>query len=165
MTKVVETPGGYSLRAGGDSLVGRPPFNPPLSSWSGETELHVVMKWIRSRAARPAEPAGQHCTGCRTTIPGATEDEFRAAGGVFLTSVGWFCGAKCERQYRLRFRIQPATPADGSQAASQPSRKPTPRPAPLVADPPEAPSSGRRSAADELAAALRARRRPLNNGV
>ena len=98
------------------------------------------MKWIRSRAARPAEPAGQHCTGCRTTIPGATEDDFRAAGGVFLTSVGWFCGAKCERQYRLRFRIQPATPADGSQAASQPSRKPTPRPAPLVADPPEAPS-------------------------
>lgn len=123
------------------------------------------MKWIRSRASRPAEPPpGKHCTGCRTTIPGATEDELRAAGGVFLASVGWFCGAKCERQYRLRFRIQPATtPADGSQAASKPSRKRTPNPAALVTDPPEAPSSGRRSAADELTAAIQARRRQLNS--
>jgi hypothetical protein len=124
------------------------------------------MKWIRSRASRPAEPPGQQCTGCRTTIPGAAEEELRAAGGVFLASVGWFCGVKCERQYRLRFRIQPATtPADGSQAASKPSRTPTPNPAALVTDPPEAPSSGRRSAADELTAAIRARRRQLNNGV
>ena len=123
-------------------------------------ELHVVMKWIRSRAARPAEPPGQQCTGCRTAIPGATEDELRASGGVFLASVGWFCGATCERQYRLRFRIQ-TTPADGSRAAPQPSRKPTPKPV----DPPEAPSSGRRSAAEELADALRARRRQVNKGV
>jgi len=118
------------------------------------------MKWIRSRAGRrlPEEPTGQHCTGCRTAIPGATEDEFVAAGGVFLATVGWFCGGKCERQYRLRFRIQPAaTPADGSQAPSQ-ARTPTPRPPPLAADPePQAPA--RRSAADELAAALQARRR------
>lgn len=113
------------------------------------------MKWIRSRVARPVEePAGHHCTGCRTTIPGASEDELVAAGGVFLATVGWFCGARCERQYRLRFRI---TPANGSQAASQP-RTPTPRPAPLAADPePESPA--RRSAADELAEALKARRR------
>ena len=113
------------------------------------------MKWIRSRVARPAEePTGQHCTGCRTPIPGATEDEFRAAGGVFLATVGWFCGARCERQYRLRFRI---TPANGSQVASRP-RTPTPRRPPLAADPePQAPA--RRPAADELADALKARRR------
>ena len=117
------------------------------------------MKWIRSRVAKPVEePVGQHCTGCRTSIPGATEDEFLAAGGVFLATVGWFCGGKCERQYRIRFRIQPAaSPGDGSQAASQ-RRTPTPSPAPPAADPePQAPS--RRPAADLLAEALRSRRR------
>ena len=121
----------------------------------------MVMKWIRSRAARQEEePQGHHCTGCRTAIAGTTDDELRAAGGVFLAGAGWFCGPRCERQYRLRFRIRP-TPAQGSPA--QEARKPTPRPPPLVADPPEeAPSSDRRSAADELADALRARRRPLN---
>ena len=121
----------------------------------------MVLKWIRSRAAKPEEPVGQHCTGCRTTIPGATEDEFRAAGGVFLASVGWFCGGRCERQYRLRFRIQPAgTPSDGSRAA-QPVRTPTPTPQAVAAEPSEAPGSGRRSAVDELTEALR-RRRQLN---
>ena len=119
----------------------------------------MVMKWIRSRAAKQEEvPQGHHCTGCRTTIAGATEDELRAAGGVFLEGAGWFCGPRCERQYRLRFRIRP-TPADGSAAPTP--RKPTPRPPPLVDDPkPEEPSSpGRRSAAEELADVLRARRR------
>jgi hypothetical protein len=128
----------------------------------------VVLKWIRSRAARPEEPPGQQCTRCRTTIAGATEDELRAAGGVLLASVGWFCGPICERQYRLKFRIQPAgTPADGSKAAAQPGTR-TPKPQPPVtevAETAEAPSSGRRSAADLLTEALRARRRQLNNGV
>jgi hypothetical protein len=128
----------------------------------------VVLKWIRSRAARPEEPTGQQCTRCRTTIAGATEDELRAAGGVLLASVGWFCGPSCEQQYRLKFRIQSATtPAEGSKAAAQP-RKPTPKPRPPVTEvteAAEAPSSGRRSAADLLTEALRARRRQLNNGV
>jgi hypothetical protein len=123
----------------------------------------VVLKWIRSRAARPEEPPGQQCTGCRTQIAGATEDELRAAGGVLLANVGWFCGSTCERQYRLRFRIQPAaTPGDRGKAAAQP-RKPTPKPQQAVAEVTETaaeePSSGRRSAADVLAEALRARRR------
>lgn len=120
----------------------------------------MVMKWIRSRAAKQEEvPQGHHCVGCRTAIAGSTEDELRASGGVFLEGGGWFCGPRCERQYRLRFRIQPAaTPADGSRA-----RTPTPAPAP--AETQEAPSSGRRSATEELADALRARRRQLNGGV
>jgi hypothetical protein len=117
------------------------------------------MKWIRSRAAKQEEvPQGHHCVGCRTAIAGSTDDELRAAGGVFLAGAGWFCGPRCERQYRLRFRIQP-TPPDGSRAA----RTPTPPPAP--AETQEAPSSGRRSAAEELAEALRARRRLPTNGV
>jgi len=128
----------------------------------------VVLKWIRSRAARPEEPTGQQCTRCRTTIAGATEDELRAAGGVLLANVGWFCGPGCEQQYRLKFRIQSATtPAEGSKAAAQP-RKPTPKPQPPVTEvteAAEAPSSGRRSATYLLTEALRARRRQLNNGV
>jgi hypothetical protein len=118
------------------------------------------MKWIRSRAVKQEEePQGHHCTGCRTAIAGTTDDELRAAGGVFLEGAGWFCGARCDRQYRLRFRIRP-TPADGSPALEQ--RKPTPRPPPLAADPQESPGSARRSAAEELAEALRARRRQVS---
>ena len=125
----------------------------------------MLMKWIRSRAGKQEEelPQGHHCVGCRTSIAGKTEDELRASGGVFLAGAGWFCGRRCERQYRLRFRIQ-TTPADGTRAA----RTPTPRPPPLVADPvppEESPSPARRSAADELADALRAKRRQPNNGV
>ena len=114
------------------------------------------MKWIRSRTAKQEEvPEGHHCVGCRTAIAGKTEDELRASGGVFLEGGGWFCGARCERQYRLRFRI--VTPADGSRVA----RTPTPAPA----EPQEASSTGRRSAAEELAEALRARRRQSTNGA
>jgi len=123
----------------------------------------VVMKWIRSRAAKQNdEPQGRHCTGCLKPIAGATDDDLRASGGVFLEGAGWFCGARCERQYRLRFRIRP-TPAEGSPALEQ--RKPTPRPPPLKADPVpgEAPSTGRRSAAAELAEAIR-RRRQVGSG-
>jgi hypothetical protein len=121
------------------------------------------MKWIRSRAAKQQEePQGHHCTGCRGPIAGATDDELRDSGGVFLEGAGWFCGGRCERQYRLRFRIRP-TPAEGNPALE--ARKPTPRPPPLKADPApgEAPGTGRRSAADELAEALR-RRRQAGNG-
>ena len=120
----------------------------------------MVMKWIRSRAARQEEevPQGHHCIGCRTAIAGSTEDELRAAGGVFLAGAGWFCGPRCERQYRLRFRIQPAAPADGSRSA----RTPTPAPSPAAAQAEESSSPRRRSAAEELTEALQARRRQLN---
>jgi hypothetical protein len=120
----------------------------------------VWAKWIRSRAEKQEETTGQHCTGCRSTIAGNTEDEFRASGGTFLTGAGWFCGPRCELQYRLRFRIQPS----GSQAAVPMPRTPTPRPGALVADPPETPAPARRSAADELAEALRARKRSSSGG-
>jgi hypothetical protein len=116
------------------------------------------MKWIRSRAGKQEEevPQGHHCVGCRTAIAGSTEDELRAAGGVFLAGGGWFCGPRCERQYRLRFRIQPAaTPADGSHSAR------TPTPAPATAQAEEGSTPRRRSAAEELTEALQARRRQL----
>ena len=113
----------------------------------------MLVKWIRSRGDRQDEPTGQHCTGCRTPLTGATDDELRASGGVFLAGAGWFCGPRCERQYRLRFRIQPP-----DSPAPMP-RTPTPRPPPLTADPVPAETPSRRSAADELADAIRARRR------
>ena len=84
----------------------------------------VVVTWIRSRAAKRAEPEGRQCTGCLTAVAGSTDEQLRASGGVLLEGVGWFCGERCERQYRLRFRIQPAgTPAGGS-----PRTTPTPLP-------------------------------------
>jgi hypothetical protein len=97
------------------------------------------------------EPSGKQCTGCLCTLAGTTDDELRAAGATFLASVGWFCTPRCERQYRLRFRIQPdAVPVH---------RTPVPRPPPLVADPVagEEPAT-KRSAADALAELLRQRR-------
>ncbi|HVP60490.1 MAG TPA: hypothetical protein VMT11_08020 [Myxococcaceae bacterium] len=128
-------------------------------------ESDVVVKWIRSRASKRAERGGKQCTGCRTLVAGETEEQLHASGGVLLAGVGWFCGARCERQYRLRFRIQSAaTPPDGSP-------RPTPTPAPRSATPPadiveaSEPSTPRRPpAADELAAVLRERRRRLMNG-
>ena len=110
-----------------------------------------MVKWIRSRAVKQEEPSGKQCTGCLSPMAGTTEDELRAAGCTFLAGAGWFCTSRCERQYRLRFRIQPdAVPVP---------RTPTPRPPPLVADPVagELPVE-KRSAADTLADALRMRR-------
>jgi hypothetical protein len=125
----------------------------------------VLVNWIRSRADRQKEPTGQHCTGCRTAIAGTTDDELRTSGGVFLAGAGWFCGPRCERQYRLRFRIQPATtPGAGSQAAAPLACTPTARPQSPVTDAQDPETPGRRSAADALADALRARRRS-NGGV
>ena len=57
-----------------------------------------------------ADESADHLIGLKN------RDRLRAAGGIFLASVGWFCGSICERQYRLRFRIQPAaTAGDGSK--------------------------------------------------
>jgi hypothetical protein len=98
------------------------------------------------------EPAGKPCTGCLSPMAGTEDDELRAAGAIFLASVGWFCTTRCERQYRLRFRIQPdAVPVQ---------RTPAPRPPPLVADPVVgAEPAEKSSAAETLAEALRQRRR------
>ena len=119
----------------------------------------VVVTWFRSRAARRTEPVGRDCTGCRKAIPGATDDALRASGGVLLEGAGWFCGERCARQYRLRFRIQPAL-------------TPTPVPrahVPAQADPgataEEPATSTRRSAEDALTAALRARRMKYSSTV
>ena len=121
----------------------------------------VVLTWFRSRAARQAAPAKRHCIGCRTPMAGTTDDALRASGGVLLEGAGWLCGARCERRYRLQFRIQPALrPSNGSPT-------PTPAPVPRSGNPSEPRPSvtgeersppGRRSAQDELTAALRARR-------
>ncbi len=128
--------------------------------WGGETELDVVVKWIRSRASKNAEPRGKQCTGCLTLVAGESEEQLQASGGVFLANVGWFCGPRCERQYRLRFRIRSAaTPADGSQPPT-----PTRSTAVAVVEASEPPEPRRLPAADELAAVLRERRRRLMNG-
>jgi hypothetical protein len=128
----------------------------------------VVVAWIRSRTAKRAEPEGRQCTGGLTAVAGSTDEQLRASGGVLLEGVGWFCGERCERQYKLRFRIQPAgTPAGGSPrttptavARSGTSTHPEPN-----ADAEEAPAPKRRSAEDELSAALRARRQKYSSGV
>ena len=125
----------------------------------------MVLNWIRSRGAKQAEePAGQRCIGCRSPIAGSTDDELRASGGVFLAGAGWLCGTRCERAYRLRFRIQPATtPSDGSPQSTTPvARRMTPAIDQAAVEQTE---PDRRPAADELAAALRARRRRMNNGM
>jgi hypothetical protein len=139
-------------------------LDPPLSQ--GETERRdVVLKWIRSRA-KQEEPEGQRCTGCLTTIPGATEEELVFAGGVYLAGGGWFCGTLCESQYRLRFRIQPArTSSGGSLRAQAGSRRPSsPDIEPVPEPSSEPPAPARRSATDELAAAIAARRRRTTTG-
>ena len=116
-----------------------------------------MVKWIRSRGVKQAESAGKHCTGCRSTMLGATEDELRASGGILLAGVGWFCSARCEWQYRLRFRIQP-------DAVPLQQRTPVPRPPPLVVLPAEPDPEEKRSAVEELAEVLRRRRRRLTHG-
>ena len=117
-----------------------------------------MVKWIRSRAVKQDEPTGKQCTGCLSPMAGTTDDELRAAGATFLASVGWFCNSRCERQYRLRFRIQPdAVPVP---------RTPTPRPPPLAADPVAGGGEPveKRSAAETLADALRLRRGRTSHG-
>ncbi|MGZ6081722.1 MAG: hypothetical protein ACXWK4_12970, partial [Myxococcaceae bacterium] len=108
----------------------------------------------------------RQCTGCRTAVAGSTDEQLRASGGVLLEGVGWFCGERCERQYRLRFRIQPAgTPAGGNARATPPPAPPSgtsTEPGP-GAEPEAGPK--RRSAEDELTAALRARRQKYSSGV
>ena len=129
--------------------------------WSGETEpSDVVVKWIRSKVPKREEPAGQNCNGCLRHIAGTTEDELFFSGGVFLPGVGWFCSARCETQYRLRFRVQASkTPVTGTAQAPV-SRSPTGKaPTPPPEPPAEPAARARRPAAEELADALRARRR------
>ncbi len=117
-------------------------------------EPAVVVKWFRSRTSKPAVPKGKQCTGCRTLIAGETDEQLRASGGVLLAGAGWFCGSRCERQYRLHFRIQASkTPVDGSTATPVAVQEASEPP-----DPDQAP------AVDELAAVLRERRRRLLNG-
>lgn len=129
--------------------------------WSGETEpSDVVVKWIRSKVSKRAEPAGQNCISCLRHIAGTTEDELFFAGGVFLPGVGWFCSSGCERQYRVRFRVQASKKPAAGPAGAPVSRSPAGKaPTPPPENPPEPAAPARRSAADELADALRARRR------
>ena len=115
-----------------------------------------MLKWIRSRTSKQTEPGGKQCTGCRTLIVGTSEEQLRASGGLLLAGVGWFCGPRCQGQYRLRFRI----PADGSPRSS-PTRSSTPA---TVEAASEQADPGRAPAVDELAAVLRERRRRLLNG-
>jgi len=124
----------------------------------------VVVAWIRSRTAKRAEPEGRQCTSCLTAVAGSTDEQLRASGGVLLEGVGWFCGERCERQYKLRFRIQPAggSPRTTPTAVARSGTSTHPEP---NADAEEAAAPKRRSAEDELSAALRARRQKYSSGV
>jgi len=123
-----------------------------------------LLEWFRSLISKrkSPEPASQSCVGCRASILGATEEELFFSGGVLLPGVGWFCGIKCESQYRLRFRIQPAvTPGGGvphATAGKVRPRRPTGNLQVLPAQPEE--RTDARSAEEVLSAVLRSRRGP-----
>jgi hypothetical protein len=124
----------------------------------------VLAKWIRSKVSKREEPAGKQCTSCLRHIAGSTEEEAFFAGGVFLAGAGWFCSARCEEKYRLRFRIQP-TPSGETPAARSASRGPSGSLPAVEPQQPTEPSEPERApAADVLAEALRSRRRRMNSG-
>jgi hypothetical protein len=135
----------------------------------GEMESFVVVvTWIRARVAKRAEEeareASRHCTGCRTSIVGTSNEQLRASGGVLLEGVGWFCSARCERQYRLRFRIQQPGAAPIARSQTPVPRSSTPAETSAEGEP-EAGAPKRRSAQQELEAALLARRQKYWSGV
>ena len=111
----------------------------------------VLVNWIRSKVSKAGEPAGKACISCLKQIPGATEAEMISAGGVLLQGAGWFCGARCENKYRLRFRIPLTRTTSGETRGVTPSTE-----AKTPAEPSE---PERASAADVLANAMRAGRR------
>jgi len=87
----------------------------------------VVLQWFRSRARKREEPAGESCAGCLASLAGSGEDQLRALGAIFMEAVGWFCGARCERQYRLRFRIRAAGETITPAAVATPSPQEAPQ--------------------------------------
>jgi hypothetical protein len=126
----------------------------------------VLVNWIRSKVSKPEEPAGKSCIGCLKHIPGATDEELFFAGGVLLAGAGWFCGARCENQYRLRFRVQSSRTTSGETTGAVPhsSRPSGELPVAETKSPAEPLEPERAPAADVLAEALRARRRRMNSG-
>ena len=89
----------------------------------------MVLQWFRSRARKREEPAGESCAGCLASLTGSGEDQLRASGAIFMEAVGWFCGPRCERQYRFRFRIrsadEPATPVAVAAVPTPPPPEPS----------------------------------------
>jgi len=124
-----------------------------------------MMRWLRARAEKREQPPARHCIGCRAALAGRTDDGLRASGASFLEGAGWLCGARCEYQYRLRFRIQPTgTPPAGVPRRTTGSLRAV---TPPVGEPIEkgpVPEREITPAADALAAALRARRQKRNGG-
>ena len=122
---------------------------------AGTGVVVVLVNWIRSKVSKPEEPKGKGCIGCLKHIPGANEEELIFAGGVLLPGTGWFCGFRCENQYRLRFRIPSTRTTSGeTRAVPFPGRPSGETRAVEEPSEPEQPS-----AADVLATAMRAGRR------
>lgn len=109
----------------------------------------MVLEWFRRRARKPEEPAGETCPGCLSSLGVSSEDQRRASGAVFMEAVGWFCGPRCERQYRFRFRVR-----SGDEAAAQVAL--------AVASTPPPPDASEMTV-EELMEKLRERRRRLAN--
>jgi hypothetical protein len=118
----------------------------------------VLLDWIRSKVSKAEEPAGKACISCLKQIPGASEKEWVSAGGVLLRGAGWFCGARCENKYRLRFRIPLTRTTSGETraAAGGPSSSIPATEVETAAEPSE---PERTPAAEVLANAMRAGRR------
>lgn len=75
-----------------------------------------MLRFLKRRSARSAEPEGTTCLWCRTVVPAATSEELRLAGAVLDPLAGWFCSDSCARKYAVRFRVQPPrTPPHGSR--------------------------------------------------
>lgn len=108
----------------------------------------MVLQWFRSRARKREEPARESCAGCLASLAG--EDQRRASGAIFMEAVGWFCGPRCERQYRFRFRIRSA-----EESAT---------PIAVAAVPTPPPPGASQMTVEELMEKLRERRRRLANG-
>lgn len=104
----------------------------------------MVLQWFRSRAKKREEPAGESCAGCLASLTGSDKDQLRASGAIFMEAVGWFCGPRCEREYRFRFRIR----AEGEAITPAAAPTPSPQEAPQIT-------------VEELMEKLRERRRRL----
>jgi len=126
----------------------------------------VLVNWIRSKVSKPAERAGKSCILCLEHLPGTTDEELFFNGGVILEGAGWFCGPRCQNQYRLRFRIQATRTTSGETARAAPasSRPSGPFPVPETKSPTEPRKAELTPAAEALADALRTKRRQSSGG-
>ncbi len=72
--------------------------------------IEAIRSLLKKRDPEDEPPSGTHCTQCRKRIGSSDEAELLVAGRILLDDVGWFCGPRCERDYRFAFRISSEAP-------------------------------------------------------